>query len=127
MKSDVRTLQRELLLARAAAERAALAAQLDALRERTRSPRGVAGLLFAGARGAQRSGATRVLPLAFTVVRRQPWLLATLVGGGVKIARSRTLRLLVVAGALGAAAWWWLQRAELPPDASGVEPDDAVD
>jgi hypothetical protein len=113
--ADQRALQRDLLLARATAERAALRDQLAGLRARTRSPRGVAGLLFSGARAAHRSGA---LPLALGVARRQPWLLASLFGAGLKLVRVRAVRWLLVAGAVGAAAWWLLQ------DETAAAPED---
>ncbi|MBS1135324.1 MAG: hypothetical protein H6R02_2465 [Burkholderiaceae bacterium] len=98
--AEQRALRQELLLVRAAVERAALADQLGRLE--SRSSHGLPGLLFAGADGARRSGLLRFATSTYRVVRSQPWLVPTVAG----IARSRALRWLVLAGAVAAAAWW---------------------
>ncbi len=98
--AEQRALRQELLLLRAAVERAALADQLGQLE--SRASHGLPGLLFAGADGARRSGLLRFATSTYRVVRAQPWLVPTVAG----IARSRALRWLVVAGAVAAAAWW---------------------
>jgi hypothetical protein len=117
---EQRALQRDLLLARAAAERVALATQVGKLRERGRTPRGIASLLFRGARSAQRSHLVGFATMATRLARAQPWLVPAVIGGTAKLARSRTLRWLVVAGAAGAAAWWFLQREDDPGDAGAA-------
>ncbi len=98
--AEQRALRQQLLLVRAAAERSALADQLDRLE--SRSSHGLPGLLFGGADGARRSGLLRFATSTYRIVRAQPWLVPTVAG----IARSRALRWLVLAGAVAAAAWW---------------------
>jgi len=98
--AEQRALRQELLLVRAAAERAALADELG--RFESRSSHGLPGLLFGGADGARRSGLLRFATSTYRTVRAQPWLVPAVAG----IARSRTLRWLVLAGAVAAAAWW---------------------
>jgi hypothetical protein len=100
-----RALRRELLLARAAAERMMLADQLDTLESRSRT--GVAGLLIGGARRATSSGWLGTVASAVRIARAQPWVVPAVIGGVAKLARSRTLRWLVVAGAVAAAVWWF--------------------
>lgn len=99
-----RALRRELLLARAAAERVMLADQLDTLERRSRT--GVAGLLIGSARRATSSGWLGTAASAVRIARAQPWVVPAVVGGVAKLARSRTLRWVVVAGAVAAAVWW---------------------
>jgi hypothetical protein len=118
---EQRALQLELLLARAAAERTALSAQLAGLRARTATPGGVARLMLSGVQTARGRGPLGLAANALRLARAQPWLVPTVVGTAVKLARSRTLRWLVLAGAAGAAAWWFSQRG------SADRPDDAID
>jgi hypothetical protein len=99
-----RALRRELLRARAAAERMMLADQLDALETQSRT--GVAGLLIGGARRAKSSGWLGTAASAVRIARAQPWVVPAVVGGVARLARSRTLRWVVVAGAVAAAVWW---------------------
>lgn len=99
-----RALRRELLLARAAAERAMLADQLETLEMRSRT--GVAGLLIGGARRATSSGWLGTAASAVRIARAQPWVVPVVVGGVARLARSRALRWLVVAGAVAAVVWW---------------------
>ena len=109
-----RALRRELLLARAAAERALLADQLETLETRSRT--GVAGLLIGGARRAASSGWLGTAASAVRLARAQPWLIPVVVSGGGRLARSRTLRWLVVAGAVAAVVWWMRNSgASTPP------------
>jgi hypothetical protein len=117
-----RALRRELLMVRAAAERAALADHLDELSARGRG--GVPGLLMRGAGSAQRSGWLRFAGSALRTVRSQPWLLPAVVGGATRLARSRTLRWLVLAGAI-AGVWWLWQRSN--PAESGELTSDSVE
>lgn len=115
---EQRALRRELLLARAAAERVALVDQLDAVATRTR--RGLPGLLIRGAGSAQRSGWLRFAGSALRVVRSQAWLLPAVWGVASRLARSRPLRWIALAGVIG-GVWWLWQRsssAEVPETAT---------
>ncbi len=122
-----RALRRDLLLARAAAERAMLADQLDALE--TRSHSGVAGLLIGGARRAKSSGWLNVAASAVRIARAQPWVVPVVAGGVAKLARSRSLRWVVVAGVIAAVVWWIrtgrasTRSAATPGDAATPLPD----
>jgi hypothetical protein len=122
---EQRALQRELLLARAAAERAALSTQLDGLRTRTATPGGVARLVFSGVRVARGHGPFGLAAQAVRLARTQPWLVPAVVGVGAKLARSRTLRWLAIAGAAGAAWWWYSQRDTAASDADEAGVADA--
>lgn len=113
-----RALRRELLLARAAAERAMLADQLETLETRSRT--GVAGLLIGGARRATSSGWLGTAASAVRIARAQPWLVPVVVGGAAKLARSRALRWLVVAGAV-AAVVWWIRNSHLSTPSAATE------
>lgn len=104
---EQRALRRELLLARAAVERAALTDRLDELERRSRS--GLPGALLRGASSARRSGLLGVAATGIRIARSQPWLVPAVVGGAVRLSRSRTLRWVALAG-LAAAAIWWLRR-----------------
>ena len=99
-----RALRRELLLARAAAERALLANQFETLESRSRT--GVTGLLIGGARRAASSGWLGTAASAVRLARAQPWVVPVVVSGVARLARSRALRWLVVAGAVAAVVWW---------------------
>lgn len=118
-----RALRRELLLARAAAERALLADQLETLETRSRT--GVAGLLIGGARRAASSGWLGTAASAVRIARGQPWLVPVVVGGVARLARSRTLRWLVVAGAV-AAVVWWVRNSDGSPPAAETEGEAAL-
>jgi hypothetical protein len=122
-EQELRALRREMLLARAAAERASLADQLDALETRTNS--GVAGLLIGGARRARESGWIRVAASAVRIARSQPWLVPAVVGGVARVARSRALRWVVLAGVVAAAVWW--ARSELRPAPLADAGEDSAD
>ena len=125
---EQRALQRELLLVRAAVERAALEDRLDALENR--SNRGVTGLLFRGAGSARRSGLLALATSAVRVARAQPWLIPAVAGGAVRLARSHVLRWVVLAGVV-AGAVWWLRRtsdaaaATASPSEDGGPPRDS--
>lgn len=116
---EQRALRRELLLVRAAAERAALADHLNELSARGRS--GVPGLLMRGAGSAQRSGWLRFASSALRIVRSQAWLLPAVVGGVTRVARSRTLRWMVLAGAI--AGVWWLWQRNKPAESEEMSSD----
>jgi hypothetical protein len=110
-----RALRRELLLARAGAERAMLADQFETLEMRSRS--GVAGLLIGGARRAASSGWLGTAASVLRIARAQPWVVPVVVGGVARLARSRTLRWLVVAGAVAAVVWCVRNSDGSPPAA----------
>lgn len=112
-EQELRELRRELLLARGRAEREMLAGQLDRLEARSRS--GVAGLVLSGAQRARASGLLGVAMSAVRVARAQPWLVPAVAGGVVKLARSRTLRWVALAGAVAAAIWWLRQSPDTAP------------
>jgi hypothetical protein len=117
-----RALRRELLLARAAAERSLLANQLETLETRSRT--GVAGLLIGGARRAASSGWLGTAASAVRLARAQPWLVPVVVNGVTRLARSRTLRWLAVAGAVAATVWWFRNGGASTPPA-GTEGETA--
>jgi len=114
-EAEQRALRQELLLVRAAAERAALADELG--RFESRSSHGLPGLLFAGADGARRSGLLRFATSTYRIVRAQPWLVPAVAG----ITRSRALRWLVLVGAVAAAAWWIRNSATASSIADGED------
>lgn len=118
---ELHALKREMLLARAAAERAALAHQLDTLEARSHS--GVAGLILGGAQRARASGWLDVATSAVRIARSRPWLLPAVVGGITRLTRSRTLlRYMALAGAVAVAVWWLRKRrAAALQDAAGAE------
>jgi hypothetical protein len=92
-----------------------LASQLDRLESRSRS--GVAGLVLSGAQRAKASGLLGVAMSAVHVARARPWLVPAVAGGVAKLARSRTLRWVALAGAVVAAVWWLRQRPGTAPSA----------
>lgn len=118
-----RALRRELLLARAAAERAMLADQLETLETHSRT--GVAGLLIGGARRATASGWLRTAASAVRIARAQPWVVPVVVGGVAKLARSRALRWLAVAGAV-AAVVWWIRNSDASTPSAGTKGEAAL-
>jgi hypothetical protein len=99
-----RALRRELLIARAAMERAEFAERLDVLELRSRS--GLPGVLLRGAGSARRSGLLGVAATGIRLARSQPWLVPAVAGGALRLARSRTLRWVAVAAVVAAAVWW---------------------
>jgi hypothetical protein len=119
-EAELRSLRRELLLVRAAAERAALADRLDRLE--SRSGHGLRSVLLAGADGVRRSGLLQVALSAVRIFRSQRWLLPTIAG----IARSRTLRWLALAAAIGAAVWWVGRYAASAPASQTADEADAM-
>lgn len=101
---ELRELRRELLLLRAAAERAALVESIDDLQ--LRASKGLPGMLLDQ---AGRSRSARILNLAargIRLLRRQPWLIPSLVGGVARLARFRPLRWAALAALVAAGAWW---------------------
>jgi hypothetical protein len=115
---EQRALRLELLRVRAAAERAELTRRLDTIDARTRTGRAMASALLGGSRADAR-GLLGVAASALRIVRRQPWIVPTVVGGMLRVARSRRLRWVLLAGAV-VGALWWIRRthsaAEAPED-----------
>jgi hypothetical protein len=104
-RSDPGQARRDLLVARAAAQRLALAADLQRLSARVS---GVTGLV----------SAAKIAPLrgVITIVRRHPWLVATAAQVAASAWRSRAARWVALAAVIGGG---WLarsERAERSPD-----------
>jgi hypothetical protein len=116
-----------MLLVRAAVERAELAARLDSIDARTRLGREIAGALLGHARPGV-TGWLGVAASAVRIARSQPWIVPTVVGVAVRVARSRTLRWIALAGAVVGTVWWVrrLERASEQSDAAvgGAAPVD---
>ena len=114
-------MRRELLLVRAAAERAQLAHQLDRILGRTRGVRRAAGVLAGSSRlaGAPLLGAAAN---AIRFARRRPWVVPAVVTGVSKLYRLRALRWVLLAGVVATAAWW-ISRTPGVDAASGDEND----
>jgi hypothetical protein len=102
---ELNALRRDLLLVRAAAERAQLAHQLDRIQGRTRGVRRAAGFL---AGSSQLTGAPLLAAAANAIrfARRQPWVIPAVVTGASKLSRSRALRWALLAGVVATAVWW---------------------
>ena len=110
MGPEDRALQRDLLLARAALERAQLLLQLDTLSPPGK-PLGVASGLSRLAQGSLRSDTWVTLGLsALQLVRRHPVLVPTLVTAS-RLVRGRVGRLVLLAGVVGAVAWAMQRRS----------------
>jgi len=119
---EQRELRRETLLLRAAIERTELAAQLDSIDARTRTGRAVAGALL-GHAGPGAGGWLGVAASVARLARSQPWIVPAVVGGLVRVARSRTLRWVALAGVVAGVAWWASRNRHVPhPD--GPVPDE---
>jgi hypothetical protein len=102
---ELLALKRDLLLVRAAAERAQFAHQLDRFQGRTRGVRRAAGVLA----GSPKLAGTPLLGAAANAIgfaRRQPWVVPAVVTGVSKLSRSRTLRWALLLGIVVTAAWW---------------------
>jgi hypothetical protein len=119
---ELRALRRELLLARAAAQRAQLAHQLDQLQGRTQGVRRVAGSVL-GSRYLPGAPLLIAAANALRFARRQPWVVPAIVTGATKLSRARTLRWVVLAGVVAAAAWWIRRSSET----AAAEPGHAAD
>jgi len=117
---ELRAARRELLLVRAAAERAALASQLDAIGERTRT--GLPGFLLHGDHSSQRSRGLRFAASVLRIVRTRPWLVPTLVGALPRLARARTLGWIALVGLAVVGVWWFNRQIRLEDTA-----EDATD
>jgi hypothetical protein len=120
---ELHALKRDLLLVRAAAERAQLAQHLDRIQGRTRGVRRVAGILA----GSPKLAGTPLLGAAANALRfarRQPWIVPAVATGVSKLSRSRALRWALLAGVVATAAWW-VSRTPGPVDAAGSANDSA--
>lgn len=113
---ELHELRRELLLARAAAERAQLAYQIDRVTGRTAGGRSVAAVALRAVFGLRRAGPLGVVLTALQIARRQPWLVSAVVASVVRLSRGRLLRWLVLTGALAGAMWWLRRRARNETD-----------
>jgi len=125
---ELRALKRDLLLARAAVQRAQLSHQLERLQGRTHGVRSMAGSVL-GSRFLPSAPLLIAAANALRFVRRQPWVIPTMVTGATKLGRTRILRWVVLAGVVAAAAWWLRQARQATaaaPD-SAVEPPDPGD
>jgi hypothetical protein len=122
---ELRALQRELLLTRAAAERAELVVRLAEFGDRTGTVRRIAGSVLGIA--APVSAPLAMAAAAVGFARRQPWILPTAVKLLTSVARSRAGRMALVTGLVAAGAWWLMRRPSTAPDAaapvSTPEPD----
>lgn len=107
---------------RAAVERTELAAQLASIDARTRVGRTVAGALL-GRSGPAASGWLGLAATALRVARSQPWIVPTVVGGLLRVARSRPLRWIALAGIVAGVVWW--ARGNAPPAGSTSGDDGA--
>lgn len=104
-QSANRALRRELLIARAAAERAALAAQLDGFDFRTRRLQTVAQLAAGGLGWMPASQPLAAAASALRYLRERPWLVSTGIAVAGRFARSRALRWVAAAAVIGAGIW----------------------
>lgn len=109
---DQRALRRDLLLARAAAERIILADRVDALR--ALAHQGLPGLLLRSSSRGERPQLLKVAAGLWRLFRQRPWLASTLAGGAVRLLRTRWTRRAAVAGLAAAGLWWWLRQSDSP-------------
>ncbi|MBM4181141.1 MAG: hypothetical protein FJ209_06275 [Betaproteobacteria bacterium] len=109
---DQRALRRDLLLARAAAERIILADRVDALRGLARQ--GLPGILLGASSRGERPQLLKVAAGLWRLFRQRPWLASTLAGGAVRLLRTRWTRRATLAGLAAAGLWWWLRQNDTP-------------
>jgi hypothetical protein len=108
---ELRELRRELLLARAAAERAQLVHQIGLVTGGAVGARAVAARVLRSALSLRRNEFLGALTTLLRFARRQPWAVATLVAGVSRLRRAHLLRWLIVAGAIVGTVWWLRRRA----------------
>jgi hypothetical protein len=113
---ELRELRRELLLARAAAERAQLVHQIALITGGAVGGRGVAARALRSALHLRRNDLLGALITLLRVARRQPWAVSTLVAGVVRLRRAHVLRWLFVVGAIAGAAWLLRHRVRSAAD-----------
>ena len=118
---ELRSLKLQLLLARAAAERAQIALQLEQLDGRTRVTRHIVGSAVHGAQRLQGSTFFSIAATALRLARRQPWLVPAIVAGTSKLARSRSLQWMALAAVVAAGVWWVRRSRTYRSDATGTE------
>ncbi len=115
---ELQALKRELILARAATERAQLVLRFDQISGRTRGVRRVAHSLLGS--GGPSGSMLRLAAAALGVARRRPWIIPAVASVSTRIVRSRALRWGLVAGAVAATAWWLSRdRSERAASADG--------
>ncbi len=119
---ELHELRRDLLLTRAAAERAQLAHQIDRLRTRAAGRRSVAGFALRAILRARRSAPLGLLLTVLRFARRQPWLVSAVVAGAARLRRARALRWLLLAGAIAGAAWWLRRRIQTSANGTDTPP-----
>lgn len=124
---ELRSLKLQLLLARAAAERAQLSLQLGQLEGRTQVTRHIFGSAVHGAQRLQSSTLFSVAAKSLRFARRQPWLVPAIVAGTSRLARSRSLRWVALAGVVAVGVWWVRRSRESGVDESSAEPVQGVD
>ena len=108
---ELHDLRRELLLARAAAERAQLVHQIGLMTGGAVGGRALAARVLRGALSLRRNKFLGALVTLLRFARRQPWAVPTFVAGVSRLRRTRLLRWLIVAGAIVGTAWWLHRRA----------------
>jgi hypothetical protein len=99
------SLRRDLLIARASAERIALREQLDRIDFRTRGVQGIAQLAAGGLGWGPASKPLSAAKSALRFLRSRPWLVSVGVALGARLIRSRTLRWIAAAAVVGAGIW----------------------
>lgn len=100
-----RALRRDMLLVRAAAERAEFTTRLDAIDATTRTGRAVVGAML-GRTPENAGGLLRVAASVVRIARSRPWILPAVIGTVARVGRSRALRWIVLGGAVATAIWW---------------------
>lgn len=113
---ELRELRRELLLTRAAAERAQLVHQIGLLTGGAVGGRAVVARALRSAFSLRRNELLGALTRLLRFVRHQPWVVSTLVAGVVRLRRARVLRWLFLVGAIAGAAWWLRYRVRSAAD-----------
>lgn len=120
---EQRALRRELLLVKAAAQRAALVAELDSLKLSASTARsGLGGLLLkvTGALGNRRAYLLNLFARMIHIARRHPWIISAVAGGAARLLRSRSLHWGVLAAVVAAGVWWLRRQGEKTATDSGV-------
>ena len=101
---EMLALKRELMLARAATERAQLVLRFDQISGRTRGVRRVARTVLGS--GGSSGSVLRLAAAAVGIARRRPWIIPAIASLSTRLVRSRALRWGLVAGAVAVGAWW---------------------
>ncbi len=109
---EQRALRRDLLQARAAAERLALADRLEALR--ALAHQGLPGLLLGPRSHGDRPQLLKLAAWMWRFLRDRPWLASTLAGGAARLLRARWTRRAALATLAAAGLWWWYRQSTAP-------------